>query len=158
MTNEKMAFYVAPVTVPFTFVSGISGFDMQFGILDYLSNVMLIAIFSLPIAYIVELIIGLPIYLFFKKAGLINIATLFLGGILVSSSPLFILWLTGSYSGEEHKLVTMAPLFAFIGAIVGFTFWLALNFRHITNYCIGRDKSVTFFEKDSKKPPNSPRR
>ena len=133
MTSEKIAFYIAPLTVPFTFVSGISGFDMQYGIVDYLSNVMLLAIFSLPVAFIIELVVGLPIYLFFKKAGLINIITLFLGGILVSCAPLLVLWLTGVYDGEEHKLITTASLFAFIGAVVGFTFWLVLNFRHITS-------------------------
>ena len=60
--SEKLAFYITPITVPFSFVSGISGFDMQYGILDYLSSVLIIAVFSLPIAYIMELVVVLPIY------------------------------------------------------------------------------------------------
>jgi len=132
MTSEKMALILAPITVPFTFVSGISGFDMQRGLLDYLEIVMLIAIFSLPVAYTVEIAIGVPIYLLFKKAGLVNFFTLVLGGVLVASVPLVLLWGFGVYNGEEHKLVSIAPIFSFIGAVVGFVFWLVLNFRHIT--------------------------
>ncbi len=131
MKSEKLAFYVAPLAVPFAFLLGISGFDMQYGILDYLSNLLLIAFFSLPIAYIIELVVGLPIYLLFKKLGLINFTTLFLGSIVVSCSPLLLLWLVGAYDGEEYKLAATLPVFAFIGAVTGLTFWLTLNLHHI---------------------------
>jgi hypothetical protein len=138
MTREKLALWIAPLAVPFAFVGGISGFDMSFGIVDYLETVLFIAVFSLPIAYLIELFVGIPAYLVFKKLGFINFFTIVLGGAFVASSPLALMWLLGVYDGEEQKLASTAPLFLFIGAVTGFTFWAVLNSGHITRKGLGR--------------------
>lgn len=130
MNKERAAFIVAPLTTPITFVTFLVGRDFNWDFFDLAETILMMAVFCIPVAYVIAFAFGLPLYLFFKKRDLINIFTLSIGAIFVANLPLLLLWLVGVYAGETHKLVNIIPGISFIGFVVGLTFWAILNSPH----------------------------
>jgi len=130
VTKERIAFILAPLTTPITFVMTLVGTDFNWDFLDLFETILMMAIFCIPVAYVIAFAFGLPLYIFFKKYDLINFYTLTIGAIFVANLPLILLWLFGAYESETHKLLKIAPVMSIIGFVVGFTFWAILNFPH----------------------------
>lgn len=132
MTRERIAFIIAPLTTPITFVIALVGLDFNWDFYDMFETMLMMAIFCIPVAYVVALVFGLPLYIIFKQHKLINILTLTIGAAFVANLPLLLLFLYGAYEGEYHKLLSILPGLSLIGAVVGLTFWIILNINHIT--------------------------
>ncbi len=122
--TEKVAFATAPLVTPLAFVIGITGLQMKYGIVDFFETVLLIAVFSLPVAYLITYTLGLIAYKTFKKKNLINPMTLIFGSIAIANTPLIIIWLLGGYEQKIESLINSMQLFSFIGLSIALVFLL----------------------------------
>ncbi len=122
--SEKIAFAIAPLVTPLAFVIGISGLGMEYGIVDFFETVLMIAVFSLPVAYLITYTLGLIAYKTFKKKNLINPMTLIFGSIAIANIPPIIIWLLGGYEQKIESLINTIQLFSFIGLSIAIVFFL----------------------------------
>lgn len=136
MTNENRAFILAPLMMPFAFLSyaffaDIPGFNMQDGFIDYLGSALIIVIIGIPIVYLYEFFIGYRFYRLLLKKNRINIFSLSIGGALIADIPLFMIMPFSWLSSEPGDLLMPLQLFSFVGFMIGLTFWFLLNFDRI---------------------------
>lgn len=138
MTNEERAFAYAPLAMPvafitFSIVTGVSGFDMQLGLLNFLGLALAITVVGLPIVYIFGFFLGYRFYRLLLKKNRINIFTLSLGGVVLADIPIFLIWIFSGFGYQGHDLSTAFPLFSFVGFSIGLTFWYLLNWKPSSN-------------------------
>jgi hypothetical protein len=135
MKNENRALAYAPLIMPFAFTlyayfAGISGFDMQEGLLTFISLFFGTVVVGLPVAYLYEFFIGMRFYQLLAKKNRVNIFTLALGGIFVADIPMLLIWPLTSSAGTVSFSVTV-QLFSFVGFMIGLNFWLLLNYERL---------------------------
>lgn len=135
MKNENRALAFAPLIMPFAFTgyaffAGISGFDMQEGLLTFFLLFLGTVVAGLPVAYLYEFFIGMRFYQLLAKKNRVNIFTLTLGGVLVADIPMLLIWPLANGEGSVSFAVT-AQLFSFVGFMIGLNFWVLLNFESL---------------------------
>jgi hypothetical protein len=93
----------------------------------YLELAGLFAVFGVPITFLISAMLGLPLYVAAKKAGLVNLWTCAIAGICVALVPWGIL---GTFNWHLPSLTTGQGIYSFTivglaGAVAGATFyWL----------------------------------
>ena len=97
MKNENRALAFAPLIMPFAFTgyasfAGISGFNMQEGLLTFFLLFLGTIVAGLPVAYLYEFFIGMRFYQLLAKKNRVNIVTLTLGGVFVADIPMLLIW------------------------------------------------------------------
>ncbi len=135
MKNENRALAFAPLIMPFAFTgyaffAGVSGFDMQEGLLTFITLFLGTVVAGLPVAYLYEFFIGFRFYQLLSKKNRVNIFTLTLGGILVADIPMLLIWPLANGAGSVSFAVTV-QLFSFVGFMIGLNFWVLLNFERL---------------------------
>ena len=133
--RERIALRVARLAAPivFTIVVGFPG--ILKGMSGFIEVLLVVAVFGIPIAYIVEAIFGLPVFLLARKYQLVNFWSLSFGGAVVAMLPLFVLRLLNSDSTAQTETSSW-PAFAVLGACgfaVGLLFWLVAYYRPHNN-------------------------
>lgn len=131
MTSEDRAFILAPLAMPFACVAGYLGFDFSAGLLNYLSSVLIIGLYGLPVVYVIEFFLGYRFYRLFLKRKILNIFTITGGSIVLANIPTFFISIFSMYVPSKHSVLDVLGLFSFIGLTVGLTFWLLLNLEKI---------------------------
>ncbi len=128
MTYEDRAFVLAPLSMPFAFLScawflGLSGFTLEDGVLNYLASVAIIIVGGMPVVYLYEFFIAYRFYRLLLKKGKVNVFSLAFGGALIANIPILMVMPFSGYSGVETAFI----LFGFSGFVVGLTFWALLK-------------------------------
>jgi len=128
MTYEDRAFVLAPLSMPFAFLScawflGLSGLTLEQGVLNYLATVAIIIIGGMPVVYLYEFFIAYRFYRLLLKKGKVNVFSLSLGGALIADIPILMVMPFSGYDG----VATAFTLFGFSGFVVGLTFWVLLK-------------------------------
>jgi len=128
MTYEDRAFVLAPLSMPFAFLScawflGLSGFTLEEGVLSYLASVAIIIVGGMPVVYLYEFFIAYRFYRLLLKKGKVNIFSLAFGGALIANIPILMVMPFSGYSAVETAFI----LFGFSGFVVGLTFWTLLK-------------------------------
>jgi len=129
MTNEDRAFILAPLIMPFAFLTfafftDMSGFNLEDGLMSYLGSVLIVVVFGIPVVYLYEFFIAYRFYRLLLKKKRVNIFSLSIGGAFIANIPIFMVM---PFSGYD-AISTTFELFSFIGFVVGLTFWYLLNF------------------------------
>lgn len=129
MTREDRAFVLAPLMMPFAFLTyafflDLSGFNMQDGFWDYLGTVIIIIVGGLPVVYLYEFFIAYRFYRLLLKKKKVNIVSLTLGGAFIADIPILMVM---PFSGFD-EISAVFQLFTFVGFMVGLTFWYLLNY------------------------------
>jgi hypothetical protein len=115
-----VAFLLAPIPAV-AFMSIIGAASVGFGAVDVLGAGVSLALFGLPIAYAVELLVVLPLYLRYRDAGavrwwiIVGIATV--TGAIVAPLVWWAFW-------GGPPVWGMVPTGAVLGAVAGGIFWL----------------------------------
>ena len=135
MKNENRALAFAPLIMPFAFTgyasfAGISGFNMQEGLLTFFLLFLGTIVAGLPVAYLYEFFIGMRFYQLLAKKNRVNIVTLTLGGVFVADIPMLLIWPLANGEGSVSFAVTV-QLFSFVGFMVGLNFWVLLSFESL---------------------------
>src|SRR5258707_6673013 len=67
-----MAFLIAPLIIPvgLSVAALVSPGDSPISLTDFLGLIMLFSLYPLPVAYVLELLLGLPAWLFFRRHGI----------------------------------------------------------------------------------------
>ncbi|MEZ5524249.1 MAG: hypothetical protein R3E62_04675 [Pseudomonadales bacterium] len=128
MTYEDRAFVLAPLAMPFAFLSyawflGLSGFTLDQGLMSYLGTVLIIIIGGLPVVYVYEFFIAYRFYRLLLKKGKINIFSIVFGAALMADIPILMIM---PFKGFTSVSVAF-QLFTFTGMAVGLTFWILLK-------------------------------
>jgi len=128
MTYEDRAFILAPLSMPFAFLScawflGLSGLTLDEGVLNYLATVAIIIVGGMPVVYLYEFFIAYRFYRLLLKKGKVNVFSLSFGGALIANIPILMVMPFSGYDG----VATAFKLFGFSGFVVGLTFWLLLK-------------------------------
>ena len=75
-----LAFIVAPIVVPVVFSAPVL---IHLHVLDFLAGIVFLSVYALPIAYIVELLIGIPAWVLFQIFRVESLVAFALGGALI---------------------------------------------------------------------------
>ncbi len=75
-----LAFIVAPIIVPIVFSAPAL---IHFHVLDFLAGIFMLSIYALPVAYIFELLIGVPAWILFRIFRLKSLLAFALGGAVI---------------------------------------------------------------------------
>ncbi|MEH6471339.1 MAG: hypothetical protein V7752_08815 [Halopseudomonas sp.] len=131
MKNENRALMLAPLITPFAFsfyafIAGMSGFNMNEGVLTFIGLFFVICLISLPVAYLYEFFIGYRFYRLLSKKKRVNIYTLALGGVFVADIPMLLIWPMAG-GGSSISFYLTFQLFSFVGFMIGLSFWVLLN-------------------------------
>lgn len=121
--NERAAFYISPLLAPVVWTAVLCYPDLSFGIGDFVSTVAIVGILGIPLAYLMALCIGWPLYIAAKKINAANYLCLSLGGTVVGALPtlVMLLFMYDSWpAGREWKV---HGVFAVTGFVVGSVFW-----------------------------------
>src|SRR5258706_73345 len=67
-----MAFLIAPLIIPvgLSVAALVSPGDSPVSLTDFLGLIVLFSLYALPVAYVLELLLGLPAWLFFRRHGI----------------------------------------------------------------------------------------
>lgn len=84
--SEKAAMYIAPPLAPIVWAMILIGFPDHMPS-DYFGTIFVISVFGTPIAYVIALCVGLPLYLLFRKQRWVNFWSLSIGGAFVAALP-----------------------------------------------------------------------
>ena len=138
MKNEHIrigtGFIIAPLFGPISAVFLMLLFgnnpNYHFELKSFMSEIFgilyLFLLFGAPIAYLVTVLVGIPLFMLCRKYKLLNIWSISLGGAVAPLLPLSIMHLfNGSMYEDSSK--SAADLYLFIsvcGLIVGMVFWL----------------------------------
>lgn len=125
--SEKAGMYIAPALAPVVWTVILIGFPNEIPS-DYFGSIFIVSLFGIPVAYVMALCLGLPLYLLFRKNRWVNFWSLSIGGAFVAALPtlLTLLILYDSWAaGRDWKL---HGLFAATGFIVGTVFWAVLRY------------------------------
>jgi hypothetical protein len=123
--RELAALIIAPPLAPVVLVT-VMAFPNYMG--DYFQSIQIVALFGIPIAYLIALCLGLPLYFFAKDHRWVNFWSLSLGGAVVADLPalLTLLFLYDTWeAGRDWKL---HGTFLITGFVVGAVFWSVLRF------------------------------
>ena len=124
--GELAALVIAPPLAP-VFLVMIITFP-HYGGSDFFSTMQLITLFGAPIAYLLALCIGLPLYWWAKDHCWVNFWSLSLGGAFIAALPTLItlLFLYDTWeAGREWKLHAVLGI---TGFFVGAVFWAILRY------------------------------
>src|SRR5260370_37730464 len=91
-----MAFLIAPLIIPvgLSVAALVSPGDSPVSLTDFLGLIVLFSLYALPVAYVLELLLGLPAWLFFRRHGIRSWSAFAIGG-----SPLGVRFSSGSLLG-----------------------------------------------------------
>ena len=92
-----------------------------------LEAILVMSIFGIPIAYVVALCIGLPMYWFAKSQGWVNVYTITLGGSFTAAFPMLVLLAFNYSTWDAGKNWRIHATLAATGFIVGFIYWAILK-------------------------------
>ena len=123
--RELTALVIAPPLAPVVMVT-VMAFPNYMG--DYLATMQIVALFGIPIAYLIALCLGLPLYFLAQKYRRVNFWSLSIGGAIVADLPalLTLLFLYDTWgAGRDWKL---HGTFGITGFVVGAVFWSVLRF------------------------------
>src|SRR5260370_10515112 len=83
-----MAFLIAPLIIPvgLSVAALVSPGDSPISLTDFLGLIMLFSLYALPVAYVLELLLGLPAWLFFRRHGIRAWSAYAIGGALLGVS------------------------------------------------------------------------
>lgn len=128
MTYEDRAFVLAPLSMPFAFLSyawflGLDGFTLEAGFWNYLGSVVIIIVGGMPVVYLYEFFIAYRFYRLLLKKGKVNLFSLSFGGALIADIPILMVMPFSGFNGVS----TAFQLFTFSGFVVGLTFWALLK-------------------------------
>lgn len=137
MNNESRALALAPLITPFAFafhayVSDLSGFNMDGGVLTFLGLFLGMSLAAIPVAYVYMFFIGYRFYRLLLKKNRINFFTLTLGGVFVADIPMLLIWPFAQLGGTVDFYQTL-QLFSFVGLAIGLNFWVLLNYESLRN-------------------------
>lgn len=74
------AFIVAPIAVPIVFSAPVL---IHLHVLEFLAGIVMVSIYALPVAYIFELLIGVPAWILFRVFRLKSFVAFALGGAVI---------------------------------------------------------------------------
>jgi len=75
-----LAFIVAPIVVPLVFSAPVL---IHFHVLDFLAGLIMLSIYALPVAYVFELLIGVPAWILFRIFRLKSLVAFAVGGAAI---------------------------------------------------------------------------
>jgi len=123
--RELAALIIAPPLAPVVFVT-VMDFPNYMG--DYFQSIKIVALLGIPIAYLIALCLGLPLYYFAKDRSWVSFWSLSLYGAVIAdlSALLTLLFLYGTWeAGRDWRL---HGTFLITGFVVGAVFWSVLRF------------------------------
>ena len=128
MTKKRqvLGIVAAPIAAPIVFTVALSAqYFIAEGWSDFFDTLILIMVFGVPIAYLVAIFFGLPLFKLFQKLGWINFWSVTVGGGVVAVFPLLLLYISNAdifpFSIKDAKAF---GLLFFCGLVVGAVFWL----------------------------------
>lgn len=123
--NERAAMYIAPPLAPvvWTTVLVFPGFFQGMGMTGFWEAVAVVAIFGIPVAYVMALCFGLPLYIMARNHCWANFWSLSFGAAAIAMLPTLVTLLFMYDSWEAGRDWKVHGLFAFTGFVVGAAFW-----------------------------------
>ncbi|HEY4739046.1 MAG TPA: hypothetical protein VIH76_00460 [Candidatus Acidoferrales bacterium] len=146
-----MAFLIAPLVIPvgLSAAAVVSPGDSPVSFSDFLGLLALFSIYALPTAYFVELLLGVPAWLFFRRHGIRSWSAFALGGATLGliysatySAAKYVAANTMGYDFVRHPLTRdINPLSLWIALPTGLA--SAILFRAIAFPRQFQDKSLS---------------
>ncbi|MDB6063355.1 MAG: hypothetical protein JWM78_3458 [Verrucomicrobiaceae bacterium] len=97
---------------------------------DLISFFVLFMVMGVPSGYLLEIVLGVPAYIFMRKLGSINIWTVSLGAAFI---PTFILstWFEFNQPTVENNSLNLYIAMLVSGYMVGMTFWFTSGLSRV---------------------------
>lgn len=122
--RHLLGIIIAPIAAPLVFAFFLSMPAPMDSHGDTFDSLMILMAFGVPIAYLVTIFFGLPIFMIFERFGWMNFWSVSLGGGIVAVVPLFMLYLLNGeiFSFSSNDAEVYGVIFV-CGLIVGIIFW-----------------------------------
>ena len=132
--TENKALGLAPLITPFALsfygvFTHMSGFNLDEGIISFITLFIGISLSSIPVAYIYMFFIGGRLYGIFKRKKWLNFYTIILGSIFIADIPMLLIW---PFAAEKSFYLTV-QLFSFVGFMVGLNYYFLSHYDQFRN-------------------------
>jgi hypothetical protein len=128
--NERAAFLIAPPLAPVVWTTVLVYPYFQG---DFWGGVFVVAVFGVPIAYLVALFLGLPLYILAKHRGWANFLSISIGGTAIGLVPTLFMLMPPYGRLETARDWRVGGAFALAGFIVGAIFWCIARYWPYNN-------------------------